>query len=106
ATEALKKVKEEVFPFIKTLGGDTGSFAQQMENAEFKINKANLLIEACKAIDQMQVSAQNQDVQGDLYEYLLDHLNIAGQNDQFRTPRHVIRMMVKMVNPRPGERIC
>src|SRR5437773_3888335 len=77
-----------------------------MENAEFKINKPSLLIEACKAIDAMQISGHNQDVQGDLYEYLLSRLNTAGTNGQFRTPRHIIRMMVKMVNPRPGECIC
>jgi len=106
APAALKHVKEVVFPFIKTLGGAGGPFATQMENAEFKINKASLLIEACKAIDAMQISAQNQDVQGDLYEYLLSKLNTAGQNGQFRTPRHIIRMMVNMCNPRPGERIC
>src|SRR5436190_8052083 len=106
ADKALKHVKEAVFPFIKTLGGAGGSFAAQMENAEFKINKPSLLIEACKAIDAMQISAQNQDVQGDLYEYLLGKLNAAGQNGQFRTPRHIIRMMVNMRDPRPGERIC
>src|SRR5213595_1205126 len=106
ADEALKHVREVVFPFIKTLGGAGGSFAVQMENAEFKINKPSLLIEACKAIDAMQISAQNQDVQGDLYEYLLSKLNTAGQNGQFRTPRHIIRMMVKMLDPRPGERVC
>src|SRR5882724_4622455 len=64
ADEALKHVKEKVFPFIKTLGGSGGSFAEQMANAEFKINKPSLLIEACKAIDAMQISAQNQDVPG------------------------------------------
>src|ERR1700730_8247127 len=106
ANTALKQVREVVFPFIKTLGGAGGSFAAQMENAEFKINKPSLLIEACKAIDAMQISSQNQDVQGDLYEYLLSKLNTAGQNGQFRTPRHIIRMMVKMVDPRPRERIC
>jgi type I restriction enzyme M protein len=106
ADTALKHVKEAVFPFIKTLGGAGGSFAAQMENAEFKINKPSLLIEACKAIDAMQISAQNQDVQGDLYEYLLGKLNTAGQNGQFRTPRHIIRTMVNMCDPRPGERIC
>ncbi len=106
ADKALKHVKETVFPFIKTLGGAGGSFASQMENAEFKLSKPSLLIEACKAIDAMQISAQNQDVQGDLYEYLLSKLNTAGTNGQFRTPRHIIRMMVKMRDPRPGERIC
>src|SRR5438105_3226517 len=106
AEDALKHVKEKVFPFVKNLGGSGGSFAEQMANAEFKVNKPSLLIEACKAIDAMHISAQNQDVQGDLYEYLLSKLNTAGQNGQFRTPRHIIRMMVNMRDPRPGERIC
>jgi type I restriction enzyme M protein len=76
-----------------------------MKSAECKINKPSLLIEACKLIDQMEVSQQNQDVQGDLYEYLLSHLSIAGRNGQFRTPRHIIRMMVQMLDPKPKERI-
>jgi len=106
AGEALKFVKENVFPFIKSLGGEGGAFATYMENAEFKISKPSVLIEACKALDEMQISAQNQDVQGDLFEYMLAKLNTAGQNGQFRTPRHIIRMMVKLVDPRPRERIC
>lgn len=106
AGEALKHVKEKVFPELKKVGGEGSSFDLQMENAEFKINKPALLIEACKAIDEMQISAQNQDVQGDLYEYLLSKLNVAGRNGQFRTPRHIIRMMVQMLNPKAGERIC
>jgi type I restriction enzyme M protein len=106
AEDALKHVKDTVFPFIKTLGGEGGAFGEHMANAEFKISKPSLLIEACKLLDDMQLSAQNQDVQGDLYEYVLSKLNVAGQNGQFRTPRHIIRMMVKMINPRPGERIC
>jgi type I restriction enzyme M protein len=106
ADEALKQVREEVFPFLKELGKKAGSFGEYMANAEFKINKPSLLIEACSAINDMEISSQNQDVQGDLYEYLLGKLNTAGQNGQFRTPRHIIRMMVKMINPRPGERMC
>jgi type I restriction enzyme M protein len=105
AVEALKTVREDVFPFLKKLGSKAGSFGEQMENAEFKINKPALLIEACRSIEAMQVSAQNQDVQGDLYEYLLGKLNTAGTNGQFRTPRHIIRMMVKMVDPKFGERV-
>lgn len=106
ADKALKLVKEKVFPHLKNLGARAGSFAEHMANAEFKINKPALLIEACRAIEGMDISGQNQDVQGDLYEYLLGKLNTAGTNGQFRTPRHIIRMMVKMVNPRPGERLC
>ena len=106
AGEALKFVKEKVFTFIKTLGGEGGAFAEHMANAEFKISKPSVLIEACKALDDMQISAQNQDVQGDIFEYVLSKLNTAGQGGQFRTPRHIIRMMVKLVDPRPRERIC
>lgn len=106
AEAALKHLKEEVFPALKEMGGAGNSFDLQMQNAEFKINKPSLLIEACKMIDQMQISQQNQDVQGDLYEYLLSKLNTAGRAGQFRTPRHIIRMMVQMVAPRPTDRIC
>ncbi|MGB8644423.1 MAG: class I SAM-dependent DNA methyltransferase [Anaerolineae bacterium] len=105
ADDALRQVKDKVFPTLKTIGGEGSSFAQYMQNAEFKINKPALLIEACKAIDEMDISAQNQDVQGDLYEYLLSRLSIAGRNGQFRTPRHIIRMMVLMVKPQPHERM-
>ena len=106
AEQALAHVKDRVFPFLKTLGPRAGSFGEHMANAEFKINKPSLLIEACRAIEDMQISAQNQDVQGDLYEYLLNRLNTAGTNGQFRTPRHIIRMMVTMLDPQPGERVC
>src|SRR5258708_13144275 len=70
ADVALKHVREAVFPFIKTLGGAGGSFAAQMENAEFKINKPNLLIEACKAIDPMKISPQTQHLQATPYNNL------------------------------------
>ncbi len=106
AEEALAQVKEKVFPYIKGLGSRTGSFGEHMANAEFKINKPSLLVEACNAIEAMDVSGQNQDVQGDLYEYLLSRLNTAGTNGQFRTPRHIIRMMVKMLDPKPRDRVC
>jgi len=105
AAGALKHLRDEVFPWFRNLGNPGSSFELYMKNAELKINKPNLLIEACKLIDQVQISAQNQDVQGDLYEYLLGKLNTAGRNGQFRTPRHIIRMMVQMINPRPNERI-
>src|SRR5256885_12252807 len=64
AEKALKHVKEKVFPFLKNLKGKAGSFGEHMANAEFKINKPSLLIEACRAIEAMEISAQNQDVQG------------------------------------------
>lgn len=105
AEEALAHLKKEVFPNIVNLADEMSSFAQYMRNAECKISKPSLLIEACKLIDQMDISSQNQDVQGDLFEYMLGHLSIAGRNGQFRTPRHIIRMMVQMTAPQPHERI-
>ncbi|MBN1812241.1 MAG: N-6 DNA methylase [Anaerolineae bacterium] len=105
ARAALEHVREQVFPWLKTLSRKGSSFERYMENAEFKISQPHLLITACQAIDQMRVSEQNQDVQGDLFEYLLSKLTIAGRGGQFRTPRHIIRLMVKMVDPRPRERI-
>jgi type I restriction enzyme M protein len=106
AADALSHVKEQVFPSFKKMGQKGDSFERYMQNAEFKINKSTLLIEACNAIDEMQISAQNQDAQGDLYEYLLSKLNTAGRAGQFRTPRHIIRMMVAMSDPQPHERIA
>ena len=105
AAEALRHLKEKIFPNISSLGAEGSSFERYMQNAECKINKPSLLIEACKSIDEMKISSQNQDIQGDLYEYLLSRLKIAGRNGQFYTPRHIIRMMVKMIDPKPDERI-
>jgi len=105
ADDALTHLKSIIFPKMRTLGGENSSFQLYMQNAECKINKPSLLIEACKLIDTMDISQQQQDVQGDLYEYLLSKLNSAGRNGQFRTPRHIIRMMVQMMDPKPKERI-
>jgi type I restriction enzyme M protein len=77
-----------------------------MQDAYFIIPRASLLQEAVKIIEDLHITEQNIDVQGDLYEYLLSQLSTAGKNGQFRTPRHIIRMMVKLVNPKIGERIC
>lgn len=105
AKQALKVLKEQIFPNLRTMGGNGSSFQRYMENAECKINKPSLLIEVCNLIDQMEISQQQQDMQGDLYEYLLSKLNQAGRNGQFRTPRHIIRLMVQMIDPKPRERI-
>jgi type I restriction enzyme M protein len=105
AADALKHVRDVLFPALREMGTEGSSYRRYMATAEFKINKPSLLINACNVIDQIGLSGQQQDVQGDLYEYLLSHLNVAGRNGQFRTPRHIIRMMVQMVDPRPMERI-
>lgn len=105
AREALEHVRDVVFPALREMGTEGSSYRRYMGTAEFKINKPSLLINVCSLIDQIGLSGQQQDVQGDLYEYLLSHLNVAGRNGQFRTPRHIIRMMVQIVDPRPLERI-
>ena len=105
AEEALKSSEECRFPGLVELADEKSSFGEYMKGAECKINKAGLLIEACNLIDQMKIAEQNQDVQGDLYEYMLGHMQFAGRGGQFRTPRHIIRMMVQMVDPKPRERI-
>ena len=105
AEEALEHLKSKIFPALRAMGESGSSFQKYMQNAECKINKPALLIEACKLIDGMEIAQQQQDVQGDLYEYLLSFLSTAGRNGQFRTPRHIIRMMVQMTAPRPTERI-
>lgn len=104
--QMLKHVRDVVFEFLRNLGGETSSFTQHMQDAVFIIPKASLLQEAVKIIEDMHISEQNIDVQGDLYEYLLLQLTTAGKNGQFRTPRHIIRMITKLVNPKIGERIC
>ncbi|MFZ5884872.1 MAG: type I restriction-modification system subunit M [Chloroflexota bacterium] len=105
AEEMLNHLKKVIFPQLSSLSDGDSSFAEYMRGAECKINKPSLLVEAVNLIDEMKISEQNQDVQGDLYEYLLSHLSIAGRNGQFRTPRHIIRMMVEMLDPKPRERI-
>ncbi|HYV94990.1 MAG TPA: N-6 DNA methylase [Chitinophagales bacterium] len=104
--EMIRHVRDVVFDFLRNLGSETSAFTQHMVDAVFIIPKASLLQEAVKIIDDLHISEQNMDVQGDLYEYLLRQLTTAGKNGQFRTPRHIIRMMTKLVDPQIGERIC
>ncbi|HUT20157.1 MAG TPA: N-6 DNA methylase, partial [Anaerolineae bacterium] len=106
AEDALDHLKSVVFAWFKGLGEQGSSFERYMQNAECKINRGSLLIEVCNLIDGMRITEQAQDVQGDLYEYLLSYLNTAGRSGQFRTPRHVIRMMVQLIDPRPGDRVA
>jgi type I restriction enzyme M protein len=107
AVAMLKHVQEVVFPFIKNLSnGDDTLYAKYMKDAQFLIPKASLLQEAVAIIDEMNITERNQDTQGDIYEYLLSELKTSGKNGQFRTPRHIIRMMVELADPEIGLRIC
>jgi type I restriction enzyme M protein len=106
AEAMFKHVGEVVFPFIKNLhNGKDVLYAEYMKDATFIIPKPSLLQEAVSIIDEIEIG-EKPDVQGDLYEHLLGELKTAGKNGQFRTPRHVIRMMVELVDPEIGQKIC
>jgi type I restriction enzyme M protein len=106
ADDMITHVRDKVFPFIKTLQGEENLFSKAMKDAVFMIPKPSLLQEAVRLIDELNITQQNQDTQGDLYEYLLSELQSSGKNGQFRTPRHIIRMIVELVDPKLGDRIC
>ena len=104
APEMLKAVREEVFPHFKMLGNGEGAYAEYMADAQCLIPKPSLLVSAVNMIDRLPI--QDTDAKGDLYEYLLGKLTTAGINGQFRTPRHIIRMMVELIAPKPTDTIC
>ncbi len=97
-------VSEHVFPFLRTLGGDNSTYAQHMKDARFTIPTAALLAKVVDMLD--QVPMEDRDTKGDLYEYMLGKIATAGQNGQFRTPRHIIQLMVELMAPGPTDVIC
>lgn len=103
-------VQEWVFPFIKNLHGNKESaYAKYMGDAIFKIPTPLLLDKIVTAMDEIydqMAQLKNTDTRGDVYEYLLSKLSTAGVNGQFRTPRHIIKMMVELMDPKPDEIIC
>lgn len=107
AEQMLEHVRDEVFPFLRKLnGGEKSIYSKYMKNATFSIPTASLLAEAVKIINDMHIKEQNRDTKGDIYEYLLSQLQTAGKNGQFRTPRHIIKMMVELLDPQYGDKIC
>src|SRR3989344_5075533 len=107
AEQMLEHVRDKVFPFLRKLnGGENSVYSKYMKNASFSIPTASLLAEAVKIINDMHIKEQNRDTKGDLYEYLLGQLATAGKNGQFRTPRHIIKMMTELLNPKYGDKIC
>ena len=99
----------EVFPFIKELNGNSGTYAKYMADAIFKVPTPQLLEKIVTSLDDMYAYIEKlpdkQDARGDLYEYMLSKLSTAGTNGQFRTPRHIIRMMVELLDLQPGDTI-
>jgi type I restriction enzyme M protein len=102
----LRIVRDEAFPFIKTLGGEAGdnAYTHHMKDAVFLIANPALLAGVVGQIE--QIPMEDRDTKGDLYEYMLSKLTTAGTNGQFRTPRHIIDMMVELMAPGPREIIC
>ncbi len=102
--EMYEVVDQHVFPFLRTLGGNGSTYARHMKDARFTIPTPALL---AKVVDLIaEVPMDDRDTKGDLYEYMLSKIATAGQNGQFRTPRHIIQLMVEMTAPRPGDVIC
>jgi type I restriction enzyme M protein len=97
-------VRDGVFPWLRNLGGEGSTYAQHMRDARFTIPTANLLTKVVDLIDEIPLGQQ--DTKGDIYEYMLGKIATAGQNGQFRTPRHIIRLMVEMRAPGPNDDIC
>lgn len=103
-------MQEWVFPFIKNLHGDKNSaYSKYMGDAIFKLPTPLLLSKVVDALDDIynqMAQLHNTDVRGDVYEYLLNKITQSGLNGQFRTPRHIIRMMVELMQPKPDDIIC
>ncbi len=115
AEEMLQHVQSKVFPFLRDMNGAESNFTHHMKNAVFIIPKPALLVEAVKTIDEIfEVMEKDssekgqafQDIQGDVYEFLLAEIATAGKNGQFRTPRHIIKLMVELVQPQLGQNTC
>jgi type I restriction enzyme M protein len=104
AREMFTVVGEHVFPFLRTLGGDDSTYAHHMKDARFTIPTPALLARVVDLLD--HVPMEDRDTKGDIYEYMLGKIASAGQNGQFRTPRHIIQLMVEMTAPQPTDVVC
>lgn len=115
ADQMLLHVQTKVFPFLKELNGQVSPFTRSMANAVFIMPKPSLLVEAINIIEQIFAEIEKdateggqafQDIQGDVYEMLLSEIATAGKNGQFRTPRHIIKLMAELVAPQLGQRVA
>ena len=106
AETMFRNMNEKVFPFIKNelnAGKDT-AFAKYMKDALFLVPTARVLVRGVDALDSLDLN--NKDIMGDVYEYLLSQIAQSGTNGQFRTPRHIIKMMVELMQPTLDDTIC
>jgi len=106
AEQMLPHVRDKVFPHFRSVSVDGAKFGEYMKDAQLMIQKSSLLVQAVNMIDELPLTEG--DTKGDLYEYLLSKLTTAGIQGQFRTPRHIIKLMVEMLDPslEAEETIC
>ncbi len=102
--EMMTVVADHVFPFLRTLGEEGSSYGAHMKDARLGFSNPGLLAKAVEMLD--KIPMEDRDTKGDVYEYMLGKIATAGQNGQFRTPRHIIQLMVEMVEPTPDDVIC
>jgi len=93
-----------VFDFLKNMGSTESAFSTYMKGATFMIPTPRLLAQVVDMLS--EINMDDRDTKGDVYEYLLSKIASAGQNGQFRTPRHIIKMMVEMLKPGPEDIVC
>ncbi|MBK1717262.1 type I restriction-modification system subunit M [Thiocystis violacea] len=102
--EMMAVVDEHVFPFLRNLGTEGSSYGRHMRDARLGFSNPALLAKVVEMVDKMPM--EDRDTKGDLYEYMLGKIASAGQNGQFRTPRHIIQLMVELVAPTPDDVLC
>lgn len=108
AVEIFDIIKNEVFPFIKEMtGDDETAFSKYMKDASLGYTNPGILSKTINSLDELyKDDIKSLDMQGDLYEYMLSKLSVAGQNGQFRTPKQIRDMMVQLRKPSPDDMIC
>lgn len=104
AREMMRIVDEHVFPFLRALGEEGSSYGTHMKDARLGFSNPNLLAKVVQMLD--DIPMEDRDTKGDVYEYMLGKIASAGQNGQFRTPRHIIELMVNLMAPTPTDVIC
>lgn len=104
ARDMMTVVADHVFPFLRTLGEEGSSYGAHMKDARLGFSNAALLAKTVEMLD--KIPMEDRDTKGDLYEYMLGKIASAGQNGQFRTPRHIIQLMVELTQPTPDDVIC
>tara|TARA_R110002074_G_scaffold44184_26_gene114904 strand:+ start:4482 stop:6020 length:1539 start_codon:yes stop_codon:yes gene_type:complete len=104
AREMMRIVDEHVFPFLRQMGEEGSSYGTHMKDARLGFSNPNLLAKVVQMLD--DIPMEDRDTKGDVFEYMLGKIASAGQNGQFRTPRHIINLMVNLMAPTPKDVIC